>query len=151
MLDATYAALHWGDKPSGEQDIYVAVGHGTPVAELAAISYVATKGGSPEVFIHEFKKIQGRYPYLLELTSQRTEYSLPDFGSSRKTASLGPVIDMHTVDGKTIFAPMYVVCTTDASLTDRGGPLLLGSRFQPSYGIERRKGCPYIREHGIIH
>lgn len=124
---------------------------GTPVAELVAISYLAVKAGKPEVFRHEFDRLDGRGPYLLESGK----------GSSRHPAAvadmicLGEVIDLEAVDpdgGDNLFiaTPFYFVCSTADALSDAGGPVILASPFGADFAIEVRRNQPYIREHGII-
>lgn len=149
----TYQAIRWGTQPQEERTMRLPRGtRGVPVAELSAISYLSVKNGKPDVYRHEFDKVDGRGPYLLEVSRNGT-HSFPK--SPAETASLGAVIDLEAVDPETgetvvIFTPFLFVCTTPDALTTRGGPVLLACPYGADYAIESRRNQPFVREHGII-
>lgn len=143
-----YKALHWGDEPEGVEDLLVAQGYGQPVAEIEAISYVTSKEGKVAVFRHDFSRQDGRYPYLLEAKPGRGGIALPK--ASSRLVALGRVIDLELSDRGVVYTPFLWVVTTYAD-ADKGGPVLLASRFAPIYAIEHRGGNPHVREHGIIN
>jgi hypothetical protein len=157
--DLSYQRLHWGTSPDSVEDMSILDKSCVmvPVAELVAISYATVKNGKPDVYRHEFKKINGRGPYLLELPDREPnedEGFRPPKGGTRSEA-MGRVVDMECADGSVIFPTFYWVCTTPrCPRGEKGGPVLLGNRFDPLYAIEHRKyrnhTVPYIREHGII-
>ena len=149
MSRLDYKTLHWGTEPTHIEELLVPQGDGDPVGELEAISYVTVKEGEPTVYRHEFSKKDGRFPYLLESKDGKSgKYKFPK--ASSRLIALGRVIDLEVVGGRCIYTPFLWVVTTQAD-KDRGGPVLLASRFGPIHAIEHRDGDPHIREHGIIN
>lgn len=142
----TYEALHWGDAPTGVEELLVPTGRGKAVAPLVAISYITSKEGKGTVFRHTFEEEDGRLPNLL-LVDPAGRVPLPK--ASSRLIALGRVIDLELGDGRRVYTPGLWVVTTYADAAN-GGPVLLASRYGPEYAIEHRNGKPYIREHGII-
>lgn len=142
----SYEALHWGDAPSGVEELLVPTGRGTPVAALAAISYITSKEGKGTVFRHTFDETDGRLPDLL-LVDPAGKVKLPK--ASSRLIALGRVIDFELADGRRVYTP-GLWCVTTYADSGQGGPVLLASRYGPEYAIEHRGGNPHIREHGII-
>ncbi len=149
MRELAFSEIRWGESPSEVIDVKVARpgAPARPVCALRACSYITTKAGKPEVYRHAFKKVNNRYPYLLELDSDG-DYRTPDTGS--EVICLGQLIDVETVDGEVILTPLTYVATTEECLEPQGGPVLFVSPFDPSFALEHREGTPYIRAHGII-
>lgn len=160
-----YRYLHWGDDPTGIEDVRVVNSpFGVPVGRVKACSYTTIKGGEPATFRHVFAKVRGKYPALLEGLEKG---STPDFRRHKKISTLfdgqdviaiGRLIDLELEDGRVVLTPFMWVCTTlecfkrDLKRTPNrsGGPVLFASRFDVPYAIEHRAGCPYVTEHGII-
>lgn len=155
--DKAYEALHWGTPPIQTEDILIlSQQKATPVAEIRACSYVTVKDGVPAIWRHEFKKQGGRWPYLLEApdkSSRDANVNTVRVSNPANVIALGRLIDLEiVVDGhrETVYTPFLWVCTTTACMKSGGGPVLLGSRFEVPYGIEHRRGAPYINERGIV-
>jgi hypothetical protein len=155
-----YEALHWGTPPFQTEDILV-LDHqnAVPVAECVACSYVTVKDGQPAIWRHEFGKIRGKGPALLEVPPRKTSAAkkkTPRVSNPSDVIALGRLIDLEIIypdDPNTIhtvYTPFIWVCTTVECLSRRGGPVLLGSRFEVPYAIEHRNGAPYINERGIV-
>ena len=142
----SYEALHWGDEPTGVEELLVPKGKGRPVAPLVAISYITSKEGKGTVFRHTFDETDGRLPNLL-LVDPAGRVPLPK--PSSRLIALGRVIDLELANGRRVYTPSLWVVTTYADAST-GGPVLLASRYGPEYAIEHRGGNPHIREHGII-
>ncbi len=154
MSRLSYETIHWGTQPRYVEDLYVPAGSGSPICQLVAVSYVTVKEDEPTVYRHDFKKKNGRFPYLLEAStkSRSGEIAFPKPG--KDLIAMGRVIDFETLDehgeeGR-IYTPFLWVVTTKAD-AKKGGPVLLASRFKPIYAIEHRDGDPHIKEHGIIN
>jgi len=153
----SYELLHWGTPSRYVEKLYVPEGIGAPTIQLEAISYVTVKDGEPTVYRHDFGKKEGRFPYLLVATTGRPKKGeeLIEFPTPGKDLiALGRVLDFETLDEEgnkgRIYTPFLWVVTTKAE-KKKGGPVLLASRFKPSYAIEHRDGDPHIIEHGIIN
>jgi len=156
--DAAYEALHWGTPPIQTEDILVLDSQkAVPVAECIACSYVTVKDGVPAVWRHEFKQIGGRGPFLLEAPDKRSKdatHTTVRVKDPEGMIALGRLIDLELLDfdgnPMTAYTPFLWVCTTAECIEAKGGPVLLGSRFEVPYGIEHRRGAPYINERGIV-
>ena len=156
--DRAYETLHWGTPPIQTEDILIlSQQKAIPVAECRACSYVTVKDGVPAVWRHEFKKQGGRWPYLLEAperSSRDATVNTARVSNPSDVIALGRLIDLEIVDDdgheRTVYTPFLWVCTTTACMKPAGGPVLLGSRFEVPYGIEHRRGAPYINERGIV-
>ena len=155
MSKLDYETLHWGTEPKYIEEMLAPVGYGNPVGELVAISYVTIKDGEPTVYRHDFGKYDGRYHYLLEGTPDgRGKYAFPR--PTKDLIAMGRVIDLELADLnepeniRRVYTPFMWVCTTRAD-KNKGGPVILASRFGPIHGIEHRGGNPHVKEHGIIN
>lgn len=145
-----YRELHWGDPPTCTFPlVYCQEGPFRPYEELTHISYVTTKNGSPEIYEHSFKIIDGRGPYLLEYSGNMS-YSPDRVRRGKDTAVLGRVIDVVAADGRVILTPGWWVLTDERALEPQGGPVILAHADWAPYALEQRKGCPFIKPHGII-
>lgn len=159
-VDRAYEALHWGTPPFQTEEILVLDRQkGIPVAECIACSYVTVKNGKPAIWRHEFKHINGRAPYLLEVpekSSRAAKIYTPRVNRPKDLIALGRLIDLEVRflegpdDIRTVHTPFMWVCTTTECLGRSGGPVLFGSRFEVPYAIENRRGAPYINERGIV-
>jgi len=156
QTEDAYRLIHWGTPPTHVEKVWTLDRqYAKPVAEIVACSYPAIKQGKRDIYRHDFPKMNGRGPYLLEACEERSRYRTPN--GAPDTAALGRLIDLELKPiggGETfvVLTPFYWICTTEKALDRRtGGPVLLGNRFKPLYAIEQRKGNPYITEHGIIN
>ncbi|MCH9802133.1 MAG: hypothetical protein K0U62_11485 [Actinomycetia bacterium] len=158
VADEAYEALHWGTPPIQTEDILILDQQkAVPVAECVACSYVTVKDGVPAIWRHDFKRIGGRGPFLLEVperASKDATHRTVKVANPSDMIALGRLIDLELLDldgnPMTVYTPFMWVCTTTECLKPAGGPVLLGSRFEVPYGIEHRRGAPYINERGIV-
>lgn len=144
----SFKSLHWGTDENYVEELWVPSNEpGSAVVPLRAISYVTVKDGKPEVFRHEFSKVAGRYPQLIDL---QTRGDLRSPLATKSLVCLGHVIDLEPTQGSRILVSGVWVCTTQGDVPAEGGPVLLASRIKPLYAIERRSGKPGIRNEGIV-
>lgn len=112
-----YERLHWGDRPLASFDATVLVRvRATPIDEISALSYAASKGGHPAVFRHAFERRRDaaesrqRGPYLLEEAS-RGEFRLGDVPARSLAIGLG--VDLETRAGdRVLLAESFIVTDT---------------------------------------
>lgn len=161
-----YEYLHWGTPPTGNEDVKVVNSdYGTPVAHVKACSYTTNKGGEANTYRHQFAKVAGEYPALLEANPRgrkrnwnRGHKKIHQLINGQDVIAIGRLIDLELEDGRVVLTPFLWVCTTTEVFkrhmkrgrAKTGGPVLLASRFEVPYAIEHRQGCPYVTEHGII-